>query len=388
MTATLYKNPEYEGTVETEGGAPFPDAGLPGIAVPLSDYYADLVYASVLLTREEPNGNSTTPKTGALTEIELDGSNDYSLLVANTGVAREAVYVDGAFVAPYVAGSTLVGDNYSVSRAGGWPDGSTVAVAKRFTGTPVPTGGQPWEEIYGVDFTALANQSLATVGAQTIDGKVWWAKGALTGQPNGNSQTNDLVNGAGLRFTSSGVGSAFLAGGAFDYLFRMMFLPFSQIEDYNPLAPVMVRWRGPYSGSDSLNAIGGLVSTANDGANVLAADRAAELLAATGDQTTSASPWFKRGIAALAAGADYGAGKLRGELAVARYLGELTAELRASITWPGAFGDPSTLVAETGLFLSAAKPTRSNPGVGFCMVANGAGTVTISHLSIWQPKVA
>lgn len=158
---------------------------------------------------------------------------------------QELIFADGVFLYPYLGSSSLVGNEFSILRQGGWASFEERNKVRVFEQPPVPTEGQPFAALYEVDLTAQPSQTMTAAGSYTIDGKTWWAKGTLWGDG-----VHALVNGSGMRLFAP----ATLAGGAqpdrpnfrtvtTTILQRIVFFPFDEIEDYNPAAPLFVQWR-------------------------------------------------------------------------------------------------------------------------------------------------
>lgn len=299
----------------------------------------------------------------------------------------ELIYADGVFLYPYL-GSTLVGNTFSILRTGGWASFEERNKVRVFEQAPLPTKGQALGLIYEVDVRTLANQTIAAAGSYVIDGKVWWAKGSLTTPV---AMSSALVNGSGLRLSTTGATALPLASGAVDYASRMMVLPLTGLADYNPLAPVLVRAKFT---SASVAAVGwiGLIDTTSDAVNYLAANRSAEILTGTPSGSPSATVFIKRGTAVVSSCSmrSGSIGFTDRLLGVQRFNPGFADNVDQSWNGVGAVpADSGALPQNQGL---SAQDTGvpTNPCVAF-FLQNQSGTpldVYLTHLSISQPRVA
>jgi hypothetical protein len=169
--------------------------------------------------------------------------------------------------------------------------------------TAVAGSASSWKILYEVDFTLLANQSMAGPGSYVIDGKTWWVKGALAA-----SQSVGL----GTVFTTTGlvrpgIGSrnGALSGQSFDgsatLAFATFFMPFAQLAGFNPVAPIFVETltEGWLVDSNGVKVVIGIVEAESDGAAYAAASRSSEVFAgyrgnSAGVHSQNASGWVEQ----------------------------------------------------------------------------------------------
>jgi hypothetical protein len=296
---------------------------------------------------------------------------------------EERVYRDGAFLPGYKR-STANAGTFSIVRDGGWPANPQIYIDEP---TAAPTGGQAMAAIYEVDFRTLANQTIGAAGSYTIDGKVWWAKGSLTTPV---PMSSAVVNGSGLRLSTTSGTALALAAGSLDYAPRMMVLPLANLTDFNPLAPILVRAK---FASASVSAVGwvGLIDTTSDAANYLAAKRSSEILSGTPGGSPSASFSIKRGTASVssATGRSGSIGFTDRLVGVQKFSPRFGDHVDQA--WTGAAAVPAAsgaLPQDQGLS-ALDTGTPANPCVAF-FLQNQSGSpldVYMTHLSISQPKV-
>lgn len=295
----------------------------------------------------------------------------------------EVAYFKGAFADQYRF-SSRVGSAFTIVRVDGWPSVPLFSVDEP---DPAPTGGQALGAIYEVDFRTLSNQTIGAAGSYTIDGKVWWAKGSLvTPVP----MSSAVVNGSGLRLSTTGATALAMAAGAVDYAARMLVLPLANLAEFNSAAPLLVRAK---FSSASVSAIGwiGLIDTTSDAANYLAAKRANEILTAIPSGSPSSSVSVKRGTgsvssASMRSGSIGFTDRLVGVQKFSPRFGDHVDQ-----SWNGSGAIPAAsgaLPQDQGLSaLDTGTPT--NPCVAF-FLQNQSGTpldVYLTHLSVSQPRV-
>jgi hypothetical protein len=275
----------------------------------------------------------------------------------------------------------------SLKRRGGW--NRIVRVYPEMEPAPPPTGGQAMGAIYEVDFTTLPTQVIGAAGSYTVDGKTWWAKGSLT-YP-GVVQTSGVLNGSGLYIgTNTG---ADLPQGSQNIRGRMLVLPLSELDDFNPQAPLIVRAKFSLPGwGPSRGAFVGLVDTPADGNAYLIADQSKQVLCGTPDGNPAASLLTFRGTAGPS-------GAAAGQASVgvdARLVGCMRlmpkyADL-CSQNWDGvgAIPDVNDVIPQQQGLSQYATNTPANPCVAMILRNNFGAPFTayMTHLSIHQPKVA
>jgi hypothetical protein len=260
----------------------------------------------------------------------------------------------------------------------------------RWEPTPEPTSGLAMAPIYEVDFRSLPTQVL-NQGTCTIDGLTWYAKCTSVG-PFGSFIQTSIVNGEGLRFdqlagTSTG---QHLASGAVDWVYRHMFMPIAQLPDYNPDAPMLFRFHGIMTGADPhMGFVGGLCSSTNDGAGIVAADRQYDYLITANGQTSSQV--FQPGIKIAN---ELVLGLLSGRLSereagIYRFLGTYEYSVWGpSDSWSGTFGPVDDLAIITPGNPLWQFPSRPNLGVIFGVDGQSdAGPSTITQMQILQPRL-
>jgi hypothetical protein len=311
-----------------------------------------------------------------------------ALSVAFSGRPEERAYRDSAFVPPYT-GSTVVGSTYTLVRAGGWPNTPTVFVDELPPPPTIPIGGQPMGAVYTVDFRTLPSQTLTAPGAYTIDDLTWWAKVALTGQPYGATQENLLTNGLGLGLATLAQGSRVGSDGALAN--RHLFLPFSNVPNYNALAPTLVRWHVTESSGNynEHQMIVGVCSTTSDAVAVQAAQRQYDHYWLKFNNLGTQS---KRGTGVVS-GIGFANGVVAGnsERGLYLYMGgygiEVTTETGNS--WAGSFIDNINLLVSPSTPTAYRSPARPNPGVFVALEGQiDATMVYLTHLQIMQPRIA
>lgn len=302
--------------------------------------------------------------------------------------AWDMVYQDGRFAAKF-AGSSVVGSHFTiVPPRGGWPEMYYARVKEIAT----VSGGQALGVIYEVDFTALASQSLPQ-GALTVDGKVWYAKAPSVG-PFGSNIVTSLVHGQGLVFDqTNGSTGNHLNSGAVSWDYRHLFMPLAQLADYNPLAPLLVRFHGSNGPGGSMGLVGGLCSSTNDGVALAGTDRQYDYLITGMGSASSSSyvPGEKRGInppvsSFPAAGSPQLS--LR-EAGVYRFMGRFeTGSWGPENSWSGAFTAVDNLILATvGGLPPVQIPARPNTGVVFGVDGQTeVGPCVVTHMQILQPK--
>lgn len=363
-TAPLYKNPAYDDPILTEEGAPFPDAGLP-VAVPLSDYYAELVLAGPLVTYEADNGNSTVPKTGT-----VDVTANLVITVdLGPGIGTETAYRDGAFLFPYLASTLNTGTGaYSLVREGGWPSAAAVVPVEP---PAIPTGGQAWGAIYTLDLTTQATQTISAAGSYTIDGKTWWSKG---GTPFNSGNFNELLNGSGLRPAAAAFGHSG------NYPYQSLWFPMLQLADFNINAPYCVAFRWTGSLDSSHYVVGGLSSLPDNATNVLTGDRSSQnLISYDGDTPTH----IIQGTLS-----NTGMGSALGAVSGWVFYTPAVASRVASTGRRAFAGAP--LDADVQNLSLSINPLVIDPAAnpGFWLTCNNTDTVAyLTHLAVFQPRV-
>jgi hypothetical protein len=286
-----------------------------------------------------------------------------------------------------------------LKRDGGWPTGSSVAVAKKFTGTPVPTGGQGWGALYSVDLTAQPSQSLPSAGSYTIDGKTWWVKGGL-----GTGNVNTLVNGTGLRLVQPdtidvSTRAWWGTNGLNAYTARVNVFPLAQLAGYNPSAPLAVTWRatGPADGGNGRCSVMALCDVTLNASNLTGAEKATALTLNHFDLATygqwDASPYDNFSASPL--GSSYN-GTVLGdyESGIYRFMPGRYWPLVKH--WTGTISNPDTMLnaqpSGSNQVYRANTAVSNTPCLLFALQkpSSGAGTaldVALTHLTIWQPKV-
>lgn len=391
---TIYPNPPIL--------AGYPTVSDPPLAAPqpadLDDpYTSQTIREGGFLTAPRSN-YSSTPKTGT-------ASSTIGLVITlNYGTALyEGVYQLGAFTPMYSAGSTVnLGTGaYSLVRQGGFPPGtviSAIGCAPCPPCPPIPTGGQAMGAIYDVDFTALPTQALDPAGSYTIDGKVWWAKGALV---TNTVQTCGIVNGVGMRMTRPDPVNtipSFISAGVYGN--RVMCFDISQLADYNPLAPLTVVWRVTSSFSATsdeaqFRSVYGTLLTvpANATAVTLAGGLGVNLRRVNPNQY-----WWRNpinvgslGLTMVPTQSDVVGNVVQGvyRYATGRYL-PLSATWNG-VSLPGPDAMALLRVSDSCIPYEAGGLTAANPSFCFACDKQSQTSTTmdfaLTHLKIWQPKI-
>lgn len=301
-----------------------------------------------------------------------------------SGKAELAYYVDndgdGHFTTGYsLSTATSGGTVFELVRSSRWPAAFELLVEPGPEPTVAPTAGQGWSSIYAVDMTAQASQTMTTAGSYTIDGKTWWSKGSLAFNGTGGVQQNALINGSGLAAASC----AFGATGSFTH--QCLWMPFAQLADYNPAAPVavVVRWAGTGVTSTTY-LVFGIASMADSSAYWQSAERNNQILGRYyGDAVnffsyTDGDALGFHPAALVSASATLGnnvfsvgmPAKRIGHTGHAAYAGSMPTDIYSFAS--GLSGRRMTSV-------------MSNPG--FVLTRNQNCAAYLTHLSILQPKV-
>ncbi len=302
------------------------------------------------------------------------------------GRPEELAYRDGAFRYPFL-GSTRVGDTFALRRTGGWPANPTVHVEEA-----APSGVVPLNPIYDLDLRTLPDLDLTEPGPYDFDGVTWYAKGQLTLQPFGASQSSSVVNGLGLRLqaaTPNGYPIGPTSSGD-TYRYRCYFVPFAGIAGYNPAAPVLVRFHGTNGiGGNSLGWAGGIIDSTNDGVNRPNGDRDA----ITSLYEGSNNPPFKGGYYyAATTGGSVPTSVTDREAGAYRILGESVCAVFSNSQWTGDFAPINEIVPNyTSPYSANYRPStpRANPGAVFLI--NGQLDTTpkyLDRIQVLQPRGA
>lgn len=320
----------------------------------------------------------------AVDGVTVDAALDNLEAVVATR-ARLAADLGGSVEAPTVA--KLQGRNVAALAPNDGDRLTWVAANNRWEPRPPPSlGGQPMGAIYTADFTSLPGQGSFSNGAISVDGLTWYAKGDLSGLPAGALMQCDLTAGQGLRFQCSNGAGIVLQSGAVAYPHRHLTLPLANVPGFNPLAPVIVSFRGVQSswGANSFGLVCGIVNTTNDGTSLAAADRQYDDLIVTYEEVWE----YKRGTAAPTfslSSMDSDSNNRAG--AIYQFMGSTSLEVQDPVNWTGSFSAfDGWRVNSIAPFVSSA---RSNPHVLLGMRGQVAtNSVYFTHLQILQPKVA
>lgn len=307
---------------------------------------------------------------------------------------EEVIYRDGAFRYPYLR-STVASNVYSLVRDGGWPRDIELHAEEQ---TPIPTSGQPMGAIYEVDLTAQASQTMTAAGSYTIDGKVWWAKGALTS--GGTSQTCAVVNGTGLQMTRPDPISSvtdWVAGGS--YANRAMCFDVSQLANYNPNAPLAIEWRFVSTFASNVDESGGryvygsLLSVAASSAAISAGEHSVGVCLR---RVNANSSWWRNPLNTTAVGLTMPSQSLVvGAVVQGIYRVSPSRYLPICGAWNGsALQTPNEmeLFSDANLTAFAAASLTASPSFVFTAdkISQNGTTMdfALTHLRVLQPKAA
>jgi hypothetical protein len=309
-----------------------------------------------------------------------------------SGLTEERVYRDGAFLYPYL-GSTQSGGGttFSLVRTGGWPRNIQVYVDEQ---TVIPTAGQAFGAVYSVDLTAQPSQDMSAAGSYTIDGKTWWAKGAL---PAGC--TNALVNGQGLRLAIDDthyLTASWRSG--LSYTGRTPCMSLAQLADFNPAAPYALEWRftspyAPSNNNDQCHAAG-VMSAVLSSANITNTEKDSSMTLLFWSRVAGSMYLLSPPSAgAVTLTTTYGSTNM-GDSALGLYRINATRYVPMYSQWTGALGTPddTQAMADANVPIRSIASLSSAPAFVFALQKPFIGTgsavdVYLTHLRVLQPKV-